>query len=350
MTGTMDGFERLAVKPGLPPMEAKLVDALPEGGGWQYEPKWDGFRCLVYRDGGEVYLQSKSGKPLGRYFPEVADSVLQMRADRFVLDGELIIPVGGHLSFDALQLRLHPAESRVKRLAAETPAQLMLFDLLFHKETSYLAAPLERRRQALETVYRGEARDDLLLSPATTDRAVAQGWLDSAGGALDGVVAKRLDGAYEAGERAMFKVKQLKSADCVVGGFRYAQNSREVGSLLLGLYDEAGKLNHVGFTSAIPADERAALTKRLEAMIEAPGFTGDSPGGPSRWSTERTGEWEPLRPELVAEVRYDHVTGGRFRHGTKFLRWRPDKAPEQCRMDQLQPAAPAQLATLEAAK
>jgi ATP-dependent DNA ligase len=349
----MDGFDRLAVKPGLPPMEAKLVDALPDGGGWQYEPKWDGFRCLVYRDGGEVWLQSKSGKPLGRYFPEVVDSVLQMRADRFVLDGELIIPVGDHLSFDALQLRLHPAESRVKRLAAENPAQLMLFDLIFHKETSYLAAPLELRRKALETVYKGEERDDLLLSPATTDRAVAQGWLDSAGGALDGVVAKRIDGAYEPGERTMLKVKQLKSADCVVGGFRYAQNSRAVGSLLLGLYDEAGKLNHVGFTSAIPADERAALTKRLEALIEPPGFTGDAPGGPSRWSTERTGEWEPLRPELVVEVRYDHVTGGRFRHGTKFLRWRPDKAPAQCRMDQLQPEArPAELAATlaEAAK
>jgi ATP-dependent DNA ligase len=347
MSGRMDGFERLAVKPGLPPMEAKLVDALPEDGGWQYEPKWDGFRCLVYRDGGEVYLQSKSGKPLGRYFPEVVDTVLQMRADRFVLDGELIIPVGGHLSFDALQLRLHPAESRVKRLAAETPAQLMLFDLLFHKETSYLAAPLELRRRALETVYKGEASDDLLFSPATTDPEVAQAWLDSAGGALDGVVAKRLDGAYQAGERAMLKVKQAKSADCVVGGFRYAQSSREVGSLLLGLYDEAGRLNHVGFTSAIPAEERAALTKRLEALIEPPGFTGDAPGGPSRWSTERTGEWEPLRPELVAEVRYDHVTGGRFRHGTKFLRWRPDKAPAQCRMDQLQPEArPAELAIL----
>ncbi|MEA3036035.1 MAG: hypothetical protein QOH04_1800 [Sphingomonadales bacterium] len=342
----MDGFERLAVKPGLPPMEAKLVDALPEGGGWQYEPKWDGFRCLVYRDGGEVYLQSKAGKPLGRYFPEVADRVLRMRADRFVLDGELIIPVGGHLSFDALQLRLHPAESRVKRLAAETPGQLMLFDLLFHKETSYLAAPLEIRRQALETVYKGEEREDLLLSPATSDRAAAQGWLDSAGGALDGVVAKRLDGVYEPGERAMLKVKQLKSADCVVGGFRYAQSSREVGSLLLGLYDEAGLLNHVGFTSAIPAEERAGLTKRLEALIERPGFTGDAPGGPSRWSTERTGEWEPLRSELVVEVRYDHVTGGRFRHGTKFLRWRPDKAPAQCRMDQLQPEArPAELAS-----
>jgi ATP-dependent DNA ligase len=341
----MDGFHRLAVKPGLPPMEAKLVEDLPDGENWQFEPKWDGFRCLVYRDGGEVWLQSKSGKPLGRYFPEIVDMVLSLRADRFVLDGELIIPVGGHLSFDALQLRLHPAESRVKRLAAETPAQLMLFDLLFHKETSYLAAPLALRRKGLETVYKGENREDLLLSPATTERAAAQGWLDHAGGALDGVVAKRLDDVYQPGERAMLKVKPMRTADCVVGGFRYATGSREVGSLLLGLYNDSGKLDHVGFTSAIPAAERPALTRRLEALVGPPGFTGDAPGGPSRWSTERTGEWEPLRPELVVEVRYDHVTGHRFRHGTKFLRWRPDKAPEQCRMDQLQPEArPAELA------
>ena len=337
----MAEFERLAVKPGLPPMEAKIADSLPDGGGWQYEPKWDGFRCLVFRDGADVHLQSKSGKPLARYFPEVVDSVLAMDADRFVLDGELIIPVDGALSFDALQLRLHPAESRVRRLAAESPAQLMLFDLLFSKETSYLDAPLELRRRALEIVYRGEDAEDILLSPYTEERAVAQGWLDMAGGALDGVVAKRRDGAYEAGERAMLKIKQLKTADCVVGGFRYGTNSREVGSLLLGLYNDAGKLDHVGFTSAIPAEDKAALTARLEALVEGPGFTGDAPGGPSRWSTERTGEWQPLRAELVAEVRYDHVTGNRFRHGTKFLRWRPDKAPEQCRMDQLQPEAAA---------
>jgi ATP-dependent DNA ligase len=321
-------------------MEAKLVDALPEGEGWQYEPKWDGFRCLVFRDGGEVHLQSKSGKPLGRYFPEVVESVLSMRADRFVLDGELIIPIGGILSFDALQLRLHPAESRVKKLAAETPAQLMLFDLLFSKETSYLDAPLSLRRHALQTVYTGEALDDLLLSPFTLDCELAKGWLESAGAALDGVVAKRRDAPYQPGERAMLKIKQLKTADCVVGGFRYGTNSREVGSLLLGLYNDRGKLEHVGFTSAIAAEERPALTKRLEALAGGPGFTGDAPGGPSRWSTERTGEWQPLRPELVVEVRYDHVTGHRFRHGTKFLRWRPDKAPEQCRTDQLVPEAP----------
>jgi ATP-dependent DNA ligase len=335
----MAEYDRLEVKPGLPPMEAKLVDSLPEGDGWQYEPKWDGFRCLVFRDGPEVALMSKSGKPLGRYFPEVVDAVLAMEADRVVLDGELVIPVGGALSFDALQLRLHPAESRVNRLARETPAQLMLFDLLFSKETSYLDAPLALRRRSLEIIYAAEQHDDLLLSPCTTDLAVAQSWLDQVGAALDGVVAKRRDGRYEPGERAMLKIKAMRTADCVVGGFRYGTDSREVGSLLLGLYDEAGLLHHVGFTSSIAAGERAALTKRLKALVKAPGFTGDAPGGPSRWSTERTGEWQPLRPELVAEVRYDHVTGRRFRHGTKFLRWRPDKAPEQCRMDQLQPEA-----------
>ncbi|HYJ83567.1 MAG TPA: ATP-dependent DNA ligase [Allosphingosinicella sp.] len=343
----MAEFDRLEVKPGLPPMEAKLVDSLPEGEGWQYEPKWDGFRCLVFRDGPEVALMSKSGKPLGRYFPEVVEAVLAMEADRLVLDGELVIPVDGALSFDALQLRLHPAESRVTRLARETPAQLMLFDLLFSKETSYLDTPLELRRRMLEIIYSAEQNDDILLSPCTTELDVARGWLDQVGAALDGVVAKRRDGKYEPGERAMLKVKAMRTADCVVGGFRYGTGSREVASLLLGLYDGDGLLHHVGFTSSIPAEERAALTKRLEALVEAPGFTGDSPGGPSRWSTERSGEWRPLRPDLVAEVRYDHVTGRRFRHGTKFLRWRPDKSPAQCRMDQLQAPAAAEALAAE---
>ncbi|MEA3001261.1 MAG: hypothetical protein QOH81_49 [Sphingomonadales bacterium] len=341
----MAPFDRLPCKPGLPPMEAKLVDALPEGEGWQYEPKWDGFRCLAFRDGGEVALMSKSGRPLGRYFPEVVEAVRAVPAERFIVDGELIIPIGGVISFDALQLRLHPAESRIRRLARETPAQLMLFDLLALGERDYRDQPLSVRREALESLASPPPRPDILLSPFTLECDVAKSWLAMAGEALDGVVAKRRDGPYEPGERAMLKVKQLKTADCVVGGFRYGTGSNEVGSLLLGLYDEAGKLDHVGFTSAIPAAERAALTKRLEKLIEPPGFTGDAPGGPSRWSTERTGEWEPLRPELVAEVRYDHVTGRRFRHGTKFLRWRPDKAPEQCRMDQLRPEArPAALA------
>jgi ATP-dependent DNA ligase len=316
-------------------MEAKLVEALPEGEGWQYEPKWDGFRCLVFRDGAEVELQSKAGRPLGRYFPEVASRIAGLEADRFALDGELIIPVDGVLSFEALQLRLHPAESRVRKLAAATPAQLMLFDCLALGGKSLIAAPLAERRQALERFHARTGDADLLLSPCTCDHGIASSWLAIAGGALDGVIAKQRHEPYRPGERAMLKVKQMRTADCVVGGFRYAASGGVVGSLLLGLYDEDGKLDHVGFTSAIPGGDKAALTRRLEALIAPPGFTGDAPGGPSRWSSARSAAWQPLRPELVAEVRYDHVSGGRFRHGTRFLRWRPDKAPVQCRMDQL---------------
>jgi ATP-dependent DNA ligase len=333
-------FKRLKIKPTLKPMEARLVDALPDDDGWQFEPKWDGFRCLVFRDGEAVELQSKAERPLGRYFPEMVEAVRALPAERFVLDGELVIPIEGQLSFDALQLRLHPAESRIRKLAAATPAMLILFDCLELEEEALAGEKLSERRGALELFHSRIDRDDVRLSPCTLDRAEATGWLAAAGGALDGVIAKRRDGIYEPGERAMMKVKQMRTADCVVGGFRYGVKGRAVGSLLLGLYDDQGRLNHVGFTSAIPADERKALTARLEAMVEPPGFTGRAPGGPSRWSTERSGDWEPLRPELVAEVRYDHVTGERFRHGTKFLRWRPDKAPAQCRMDQLQPEAP----------
>ena len=344
----MPPFEGLQIRPTLPPMEAKLVDELPQGEDWQFEPKWDGFRCLVFRDGDEVELQSKAERPLGRYFPELVAAVLSLPAERFVVDGELVIPVEGLLSFDALQLRLHPAESRIRKLAAATPAQLILFDALELDGRALVRAPLSERRAALEAFHDGIARDDVLLSPCTLERAVAEDWLRTAGGALDGVVAKRRDGRYEPGERAMLKVKQLRTADCVVGGFRYASKGRTVGSLLLGLYDDEGLLNHVGFTSAIPSDERAELTRRLEALVEPPGFTGRAPGGPSRWSTERSGEWQPLKAELVAEVRYDHVTGERFRHGTRFLRWRPDKTPRQCRMEQLRPeAAPAGLGLAE---
>jgi ATP-dependent DNA ligase len=334
------------LKPPLAPMEAKLVESLPAGEGWQFEPKWDGFRCLVFRDGPDVELQSKAGRPLGRYFPEVVESVRGLSATSFVVDGELIIATGGVLSFEALQMRLHPAESRIRKLAAATPAQLMLFDCLALGRRRLIDRPLAERRAALEAFHRGAAGAGLLLSPATLDRAVACAWLAQAGGALDGVIAKRRDEPYRPGERAMCKVKQRRTADCVVGGFRYAAKRKEVGSLLLGLYNEAGALDHVGFTSAIPANEKAALTRRLEALIGSPGFTGAAPGGRSRWSNDRSGEWMPLRPELVAEVRYDHVTGNRFRHGTKLLRWRPDKAPAQCRMDQLAPeAAPAALAS-----
>jgi ATP-dependent DNA ligase len=340
-------FAGLGVRPPLAPMEAKLVEALPADDGWQFEPKWDGFRCLVFRDGGAVTLQSKAGRPLERYFPEVAAAMLALPEPHFAVDGELLIPVGGVLSFDALQLRLHPAESRVRRLAAQSPAQLMLFDFLEAAGERLLARPLDARRAALERFHARASRADVLISPCTCDRAAAEAWLGLAGAALDGVIAKRRDAPYRPGERAMLKVKRMRTADCVVGGFRYAAKQRAVGSLLLGLYDEAGRLNHVGFTSSIPDAARPALTKRLEALIEAPGFTGSTPGGPSRWSSERSAEWQPLRPELVVEVRYDHASRERFRHGTKFLRWRSDKVPEQCRMDQLAPPAdPAELSLL----
>ncbi len=314
----------------LEPMEAKSVDLLPEGEGWQFEPKWDGFRCLVFKTGGEVELISKSGKPLARYFPEVAAAIAALPEQTLALDGELLIPIGPSLSFEALQARLHPAESRIRKLSVETPARLMLFDWLAEP-----ALPLAARRKKLEGFYAAHRSETLRLSPITEDPIIAQRWLDGAGGALDGVVAKRLDEPYRPGERAMRKIKRLRTADCVVGGFRYASGKREVGSLLLGLHDDAGLLHHVGFTSGLSAADKPELTKQLESLIEPPGFTGDAPGGPSRWSTSRSTEWQPLRPELIAEVRYDHVTGRRFRHGTGFLRWRPDKAPRQCTMEQL---------------
>lgn len=376
----------LAVPLTTVPMEAKLVDSLPLEEGWhfepkamnpqpsrsttlsltdsmiarpsqrklfaksvatwQFEPKWDGFRCLAFRDGESVELRAKSGKPLSRYFPEVLAALLTLPVKRFVIDGELAIPVGASLSFDALQMRLHPAESRIRKLASATPAVLILFDCLLGKgNRSLLEKPLRERREALETFFASVPESALLrISPYTRNRSEAQRWLNRAGGALDGVIAKRVDGPYLPGERAMLKVKCLRTADCVVGGFRYETDGDRVGSLLLGLYDEEGKLDHVGFTSSIPKQERRALTKRLEKLIAPPGFTGDAPGGPSRWSTERSTEWEPLKPELVVEVRYDHVSGERFRHGTKLMRWRPDKSPEQCTFEQLEaPARPGQL-------
>jgi len=330
-----------------PPMEALLAAELPEGDGWQFEPKWDGFRCLARRDGDEVSLTSKSGKPLARYFPEVVEMLHQLEDKRFLLDGELIISVHDVLSFDALQLRLHPAESRVRRLSQETPAELMLFDLLELGSTSLLDEPLSKRRKRLEEFVGKNHARGLHLSPVTTDRRAALGWLKRSGGALDGVIAKRSDLEYRAGERAMIKVKQRRTADCVVGGFRYAEKKEEVGSLLLGLYDHQGLLHHIGFTSAIPAKDRPALTKKLEKLIEPPGFTGNAPGGPSRWNTDRTVQWQPLKPLLVVEVRYDQVTSRRFRHGTGFVRWRPDKAPRQCTFEQLAPELrPSELAEL----
>jgi ATP-dependent DNA ligase len=330
---------KLPIPTDYPPMEATTAAEIPGGDGWQYEPKWDGFRCLIFRDGDEVEIRSKAGKPLARYFPELVEAVRGLGARRFVLDGEIVIPVEGALSFDQLLLRIHPAESRVQTLAAEHAAHLVAFDLLLsYRGHPLVGRPLSHRRPRLEAFAdRFLGGSTFHLSPATTDRELAAEWLRRKDIGLDGVMAKELDASYRSGERAgMVKVKNLRTADCVVGGFRYASKDRIVGSLLLGLYDEEGLLHHVGFTSALSEEERRALTPELEALVESPGFTGKAPGGKSRWSTERTGNWQPLRPERVAEVLYDHFDGGRFRHGTNFLRWRPDKDPRQCRMAQVE--------------
>ncbi len=328
----------------LEPMEAHTAAEIPDGPAWQYEPKWDGFRCLAFRDGDEagdgIDLRSKSGQPLGRYFPDIVAALRGLDAQRFVLDGELVVPVDGVPSFEHTQLRLHPAASRVERLAAEHPARYVLFDLLVSDAGESLAAePLSRRRAALEAFAHRYPVPNLSLSPATRDRAAAQHWLDGRQAGCDGVVAKRLDAPYRPGLRdGMVKVKRVRSADCVVGGFRYLQRARQVGSLLLGLYNAGGLLDHVGFTSSIAQGERAGLTRRLEALSGPSAFTGRAPGGPSRWSAAKSTQWQPVRPELVVEVAYDQVSGGRFRHGTRLLRWRPDKAPRQCRMAQIEPA------------
>jgi ATP-dependent DNA ligase len=319
-------------------MEARTASEIPsDGGPWQFEPKWDGFRCLIFKDGNAVELRAKSGKSLSRFFPETVEAFRSAEGPDFVVDSELVIEIGSQNSFDALQMRLHPAESRIRKLSIETPATTILFDVLALTDNARLfEKPLSERRSTLEhfakTVGGG---DGARLSAQTRDRDVAASWLADRSGKTDGIVAKRLDEPYRPGERAMVKVKRLRSADCVVGGFRYLSDRAEVGSLLLGLYDEKWLLHHVGFTSTIANAERSSLTRKLEALEALAGFTGRAPGGPSRWSTERSEDWQPVKPELVVEVRYDHVTGDRFRHGTKLLRWRPDKSPQQCTFDQL---------------
>ena len=326
----------------IPPMEARLAEHLPDGEGWQFEPKWDGFRAIAVARGGEVALWSKSGKTLGRYFPEVLAMLSSSLPDGTVLDGELVISIHGAASFDALQARLHPAESRVRKLAAATPALLVVFDVLEDTGLDLRPRPLLERRDHLEKLLKRLGRQPgLRLSPVAHDAAEAQGWLNQTTTELDGVVAKRFDEPYRSGERAMVKVKRIRSADCVVGGFRYGTGSKQVGSLLLGLYDAAGLLHHVGFTSGIANADKPELTRCLEALAGGSGFTGDAPGGPSRWSTDRSAEWVALAPELVIEVFYDQVTGRRFRHGTRLHRWRPDKAPRQCTFEQIaEPADP----------
>jgi ATP-dependent DNA ligase len=331
----------LPIRPPYPPMEAKSAAGIPSGPAWLYEPKWDGFRCLAFRQDDRVVLQSKAGQPLARYFPEVVDMLARLPPPRFVLDGEIVIARDGVLSFDDLLQRIHPAASRVQKLARETPATLLVFDLLVDAGGRALTdRPLTERRAALDALMAALGPvDGLTLSPATPDRELAERWMRELGAAgLDGVVAKKAADPYRSGERTgMQKIKRMRTADCVVGGFRYAAKGGDVGSLLLGLHDEDGLLHHVGFSSSFTGEERRGLRPILEPLVEPPGFTGSAPGGPSRWATERSTEWKPLRNVLVAEVRYDHFSGDRFRHGTKFLRWRPDKDPRACTFDQVRP-------------
>jgi ATP-dependent DNA ligase len=322
------------------PMEALAVPEIPAGPQWRYEPKWDGFRCLAFRDGKQIELQSKSGRSMTRYFPELVAALSALKPGNFVLDGEIVIPADGGFSFDALLQRIHPAASRIRKLAAETPALLIIFDLLMGSDGKLLTDKvLDDRRHLLQAFFEKYCRasPQIRLSPSSIKLREAKAWLKRAGATLDGVIAKRRDFDYRSGDRSgMQKIKNYRSADCVVGGFRYNEGTAVVGSLLLGLYDKSGLLDHVGFTSSIKREEKPALTRKLKPLIGPPGFTGNAPGGPSRWSTKRSGEWVPLKPKLVVEVCYDHFTGDRFRHGTSILRWRPDKAPKQCTLDQVE--------------
>jgi ATP-dependent DNA ligase len=344
---------KLPIRPPYPPMEAKAVDEIPRGDNWQYEPKWDGFRCVAFRKGDQVILQSKAGQPLGRYFPELVVALEELKPKQFVLDGEIVILRDGHLSFDDLLLRIHPAASRIKKLSHETPVTYLLFDLLVDEDgLSQVNKPLSVRRAQLDRMVKSLGKQESIrLSPVTRDYDDAQRWMtELAASGFDGVVAKQLDCSYLSGERSgMRKIKRIRTADCVVGGFRYASKGGEVGSLLLGLYDENGKLNHVGFSSSFTAPERKKLKAILKPYRGGSGFTGHAPGGPSRWSTERSGEWERLDPKLVCEVKYDHFSGGRFRHGTKFLRWRPEKSPKSCTYEQVQSSGEGGLEKLLAA-
>ena len=342
----------LPIKPPFPPMEAKSVKEIPRGAGWLFEPKWDGFRCLAFRKGDKVILQSKAGQPLARYFPELVEQLSRLPARKFILDGEIIIRSAAGLDFDALLQRIHPAASRIRKLSQETPSSYLVFDILLSERGKVLTSlPLSARRMALQefaTHFKDAER--IHLSPASSDFSAAERWMkQGATQGLDGVVAKRLDCEYMTGERTgMVKVKRLRTADCVVGGFRWAHSKGKrpgdaVGSLLLGLYNDSGQLDHIGFSSSFAAPERKQLKTILKPLIgkesnKSAGFSGKAPGGPSRWTRDASAvEWIPLQHKLVGEFQYDHFSGDRFRHGTKFLRWRPDKDPRQCTMDQVRP-------------
>jgi ATP-dependent DNA ligase len=357
----------LPFAPPIEPMLAKLSAQLPPGPGWLFEPKWDGFRALVFRDGDEVYTQSRDLKPLDRYFPELAAPLRAELPERCVLDGEIVIAGTSGLEFEALLLRIHPAASRVKMLAAESPASFVAWDLLALGDEDLRAVPQGDRRARLESVLAG-ARAPIHLTPATTDVSLAADWFDRFEGAgLDGVVAKRLDASYQPGKRAMLKIKHQRTAECVVAGFRWHKNGpgTHVGSLLLGLYDGEGNLHHVGITASFSWDRRAELATELAPLREgateghpwqqwaewaewgAADASGTRlPGATSRWNRGRDLSWEPLRPERVVEVAYDHLQGDRFRHATTFVRWRPDKQPADCRYDQLEVTTPFELGAI----
>ncbi|HEX5828962.1 MAG TPA: ATP-dependent DNA ligase [Candidatus Limnocylindrales bacterium] len=358
---------RLPFAPPVEPMLAKASSLLPDGDGWLFEPKWDGFRALVFRDGEEVYTQSRDLKPLDRYFPELAEPLKANLPERCVLDGEVVIAGPDGLAFESLLLRIHPAASRVKMLAGETPASFVAWDLLALGDDDLRSVPQgERRRRLLEVL--GNAQPPVHLTPATEDRALAADWFDRFEGAgLDGVIAKRLDGVYQPGKRAMLKIKHERTADCVVAGFRWHKNGpgTHVGSLLLGLFDDEGHLHHVGITSSFTWEKREALVAELEplrvnalddhpwgewaewASMGAADASGQRlPGATSRWNRGKDLSWEPLRAERVVEVAYDHLQGDRFRHATTFRRWRDDKQPADCRYDQLETTAPYELARI----
>ena len=347
----------LAVKPPIEPMLAKLADELPPEGSYLYEPKWDGFRALVFRGADDVYIQSRDSRPLDRYFPELHQALLEQLPKNCVLDGEIVIATARGLDFDALQLRLHPAESRVVKLAKETPASYVAFDLLANARRDLRAAGQAERRQELERLLAG-VKPPVHLTPVTRERKIAVDWLTRFEGAgLDGVIAKPEASPYLPGKREMIKVKHARTADCALAGFRWHKSGKDaVGSLLLGLYDDGGVLQHVGVTSSFTMTMRRQLVKelaplRVDAMQGHPwrGWAGAAaegnrmPGAQSRWSAGKDLSWEPLRVERVCEVKYDHMQGDRFRHGAVFQRWRPDKRPQDCGYDQLEVTKPYEL-------
>jgi ATP-dependent DNA ligase len=338
------------VEPPIDPMLAKVAERIPEQPGYLFEPKWDGFRAVVFRGADDVFIQSRDRRPLDRYFPELHDALIAALPPHCVLDGEVVIMTSHGLDFDLLQLRLHPAASRVQKLAAETPASFVAFDVLAADGADLMSRPQEARRGALERLL-ADSAPPVYLTPATRDREVAERWLaEFEGAGLDGVIAKPLSSAYQPGKRAMLKIKHVRTADCVVAGFRWYKTGRDaVGSLLLGLYDERGRLQHVGVTSSFTMQRRRELVAELAPLrenamaqhpwkewAEAAGLEDRMPGGQSRWSAGKDLSWEPLRIARVCEVKYDHLQGDRFRHAATFLRWRLDKEPDDCRYDQLE--------------